>query len=586
MKKTLKEIAEGKGKQLFIESYTHTVKVEDIEKFTTPKLVESADGASFKARGVIKGVDISRYTENLNKRVYSKQLWENVKKKKMGEGSFSLMGHPEDEGNPQNICGVWHGLEIGESTPTSNLYMVGDNGSLMLEALEAGGKIGFSSVGFGELMEDGVTVNPNNFELERVGDWVLTPSQQVYATKENIPESYKKEDATASLEENFTNKGNNNIDINEVKTMDKIQEGTLKNQVRIAIKEAKDNENIAEAIMDLQEVQETVPTELKETHSKLDVVIAGLQEKLDNELVESKTKLSEKESENHDLKTKLDESTKQVEELTEKCTKLEAIVEKLNVEEIDEDKASKLAEDVQIAKENITLMEADLKQFEIDTEKRDYDISCLVEDREVMQSDIDRLVEEREEAAKTLSEKDELVAELEEKYNDILAHVRQLESELESELNIEVEKYVEKACDKKKESDDEDMDDEEDMSDTEGDDKEKDEKKEASDDDKDIKKDVDDKENSGQGEEGEEKKEKKKESVDVNSDVTDFYDKMVKEIPSISDIKEEILTAKSLMEAVEVIESFTKGGKSDEKIIKVSESKKDKRRPGFLNNRI
>ena len=78
-------------------------------------------------------------------------------------------------------------------------------------------------------MEDNQTVNPDTYELTRFGDWVMEPSQNVFATLENTIESkkiteskedVKKETADSaddeiisekdkSLDEGLTNKNSN-----------------------------------------------------------------------------------------------------------------------------------------------------------------------------------------------------------------------------------------------------------------------------------------------------------------------------------------------------------------------------------------
>ncbi|HNQ20696.1 MAG TPA: hypothetical protein PKI46_06515, partial [Bacteroidales bacterium] len=143
-------------------------------------------------------VDVSRFTENLNKRVYSKSLWENVIKnqKNIWEGSFALADHPADEGSFKDVMGVWSNLHINEATETvrADITFVGPYGQKAIEILEAGGKIGFSSSGFGDLKEDGKTVDESTYQIERIADCVLNPSQQVYGTiKDAIEESIDNE---------------------------------------------------------------------------------------------------------------------------------------------------------------------------------------------------------------------------------------------------------------------------------------------------------------------------------------------------------------------------------------------------------
>jgi|GEM_PF-6734222 len=71
------------------------------------------------------------------------------------------------------------------STILADCYLFGRNGQLIKDALDAGGSIGLSTVGFGDFLSDGITVDPNSYELERVGDFVLTPSAGVYGTADH-----------------------------------------------------------------------------------------------------------------------------------------------------------------------------------------------------------------------------------------------------------------------------------------------------------------------------------------------------------------------------------------------------------------
>ena len=148
-------------------------------------LVEASDGKKYETKKKYR-VDVSRFIENLNNRVYSKKLWENVigNQKHIWEGSFALADHPEDEGSFKDVMGVWSNLHINENTETvkADITFVGPYGAKAQEILEAGGKIGFSSSGFGDLKEDGKTVDENTYQIERIADCVLNPSQKVYGS--------------------------------------------------------------------------------------------------------------------------------------------------------------------------------------------------------------------------------------------------------------------------------------------------------------------------------------------------------------------------------------------------------------------
>lgn len=148
-------------------------------------LVEAADGKKYETKRKYR-VDVSRFTENLNNRIYNRNLWENVinKQKHIWEGSFALADHPEDEGSFKDVMGVWSNLHVNENTETvkADITFVGPYGAKAQEILEAGGKIGFSSSGFGDLKEDGKTVDESTYQIERIADCVLNPSQKVYGS--------------------------------------------------------------------------------------------------------------------------------------------------------------------------------------------------------------------------------------------------------------------------------------------------------------------------------------------------------------------------------------------------------------------
>ncbi len=214
-RKTLKEIAQEKGKHLFIESFSVTIPSTSIEVLTEGQrpLVESFQGEKFKAVAIVRNVPVTRFTENLNGRVYSKELWENVYRAKVAEGTLCLADHPGDDsdGSVKDIVGVWRNFKINESNCTADLYLVGKHGKHFLEVLQAGGKNGLSTVGFGELMEDERTVNPRTYELIRLSDWVLTPSQGVYAEQDNIDTN------SVSMSESVKTKVESNTNIIEEK---------------------------------------------------------------------------------------------------------------------------------------------------------------------------------------------------------------------------------------------------------------------------------------------------------------------------------------------------------------------------------
>ena len=136
-------------------------------------------------------VPISYYEKlNKNNRNYGKKLWENVRDKQRDTwlGSACLGDHPgkESDGDPKNICGVWLDMKLGESSPDGSgivyglLCPCGRLGEDLTDYLRKGGRVGTSSSGYGRLLSDGVTVDPDNYLIERLADWVLNPSQGTY----------------------------------------------------------------------------------------------------------------------------------------------------------------------------------------------------------------------------------------------------------------------------------------------------------------------------------------------------------------------------------------------------------------------
>ena len=123
---------------------------------------------------------------NLNGRVYTRELWDNVINKQQDnwKGLCGLSDHPEgdDPGQFKQSSIVWLDMMIDDLNKIVWAIgsFVGQYGHLAQEIIEAGGRIGFSSSGIGELMMDGKTVNPDTYQIERVADIVLNPSQGVY----------------------------------------------------------------------------------------------------------------------------------------------------------------------------------------------------------------------------------------------------------------------------------------------------------------------------------------------------------------------------------------------------------------------
>lgn len=123
---------------------------------------------------------------NINGRVYTDELWENVLNNQRDQWQYNtgLSDHPEDDGHFRDQGIVWldglkeNGIVFGIGA------LVGDVGKLAEQIMSVGGKIGFSTAGYGEVLAEGV-VDPNSYEIERFADLVLNPSQGVFGNSED-----------------------------------------------------------------------------------------------------------------------------------------------------------------------------------------------------------------------------------------------------------------------------------------------------------------------------------------------------------------------------------------------------------------
>ena len=144
---------------------------------------------------------IGRYDNlNGNKRIYPKQLWQNVmdKQRDTWQGIAGLADHPEKDDDPgdfKNSAVVWLDMEVPNDGVVYGIgRFVGPHGALAEEIIEAGGRIGLSSSGFGDVDKKNNTVDPNTYIIERLADVVINPSQDVYASVDctHTPEEFMK----------------------------------------------------------------------------------------------------------------------------------------------------------------------------------------------------------------------------------------------------------------------------------------------------------------------------------------------------------------------------------------------------------
>lgn len=252
----------------------------------TKLFMENNPVARLSEKTVFK-MPISRYDEeNANGRIYTKKLWENVinNQKEVWMGGLGLADHPEGdkEGSFKEASVVYLGLSLGESeNPGERLVFaecifVGKYGKLAEEILEAGGRVGFSSSGFGELEESNKkVVRPDTYMLERVADLVLNPSQNVFGTKNDAvlnreSTTNNKSESTKSLQEETQTM------IKESSTstgkFSKLEERKFRKDVTQFLAEAVNVINPSDRLSQLEEIQgyfsEGIATDLLDEVSK------------------------------------------------------------------------------------------------------------------------------------------------------------------------------------------------------------------------------------------------------------------------------------------------------------------------------
>lgn len=581
--KMYEDIAKQKGKQLFVEECSYILSPENAVIYDQLKLVEDTSGNKYSARGILKNVPVAKYNEkNANGRIYPVEIGKKIQEKKLCEGDDCFGNHADDEESVFDTVGVWHNYNLKENIGYADLYCIGEGGQLILEKAKAGGKIGFSTVSYGELKEDNVTVNPDTWESGHLADFVVSPSAGVYGTFENLQESVSIEKKDNILAESITNnmsKENNDSLIeyhNEEKRknimVDKLQEASLKNQIRVAIKEAKASTSIKEAIEDLKGIKETVPTELVESHAKIEQTISELTQKLEEQVHSTKEVLKEKENSLDEISAKYQTLEAAHNKLKEDYKKAEAIVSSL--------KESSKEDVIKIFESNEKLMKEDIQALLEEIINRDKDIKIFVEERKAMLDDL-KMYEKREkklrESLGTCQLKLKKKVKEDEEYDEIGSYgdadpedltlpepdedvldvdldsgeVYDMEADIEPIDSLGLDDDLDAEGLMNEEEDDEEDEDEEKME----------EEEEGSDEDEDDK------------EDDEDKKEKKEESKQkVLRVVYEHYKKAVKKNKKLEKVKKQILMSKSLIEAVKKIEAFERAKIKESEIISLKES--------------
>lgn len=300
-------------------------------------------------------------TVNGNHRRYPAKLWENVmnNQEDAWKGLCGLADHPTDDTDPgsfKNSSIVWLGMDIDKE---NNLVygigtFVGPYGHLAQEIIDAGGRVGFSSSGFGELEADGETVNPDTYQIERLADVVLNPSQSVYGVINNETnlgniEYTKKTVVNESVETPTENRIQENTHMdaeNGVKSA--LQKAEEKELRRLVNKYLKENLEIINPCKQLEDLQ-TIMGYIKEGQ------LTDLEADVETRLAEAQKKIEE--AVERDTNAKLQETTVTV---TEDAPQTEITVQsngdtvvKVDEEPVEEPAPSPVTDDAVVGPEEI-----------------------------------------------------------------------------------------------------------------------------------------------------------------------------------------------------------------------------------------
>lgn len=395
--------------------------------------------------------------ENFNERIYPVTLWERVIKNKMGEGSYGLMDHPEDEGSVKDRWCVWHNVQMNENKDIAyaDAYLFGRWGKEVHEGIKAGGKVGLSTVGFGEFMEDNKTINPETYELERVSDFVLNPSYDVFGTQEDLindskkTEEVLKKNTTINID-NKTPTDNGKIQkVDEKREIDKMDEKAKKLfetnfrlQVKTNLKGIDSQKDLYKKKVELEEVlnyfQEDFANDLKKE----------VEDRLVSVNKELKT-LAEKGTQLDSINDSVKEKDKKIEELegqvVEKDKQIKEITNKYNnaVELCDgtKDFCLKLQEKLDKKDETIRIKEAEKNGMVSPADYKEISVYC-----EQIEEELEEVKKENSELKKQLvkSKKEESTSEeTENKKEKQEESEEKTHNELKFRNDAEVLKYYE-----------------------------------------------------------------------------------------------------------------------------------------------
>ena len=444
-----------KKKLKLVESFSYSIPKDKLQetillKSDNKKLVESLNeqlnleinpSEPFKCYAVIKDIPVTRFTLNANNRIYTKKLWQKVQQKGSAERSFCHANHSEDDGDVTKFFAVWHNFRVLDDICVADLYVVDNEiGRSLVGLLLAGGLIHFSSFGFGDMLydefgEETQYVDPDCYELMRLGDWVSVSSQNVITTidenaigiqpktesKENLGE---KVDPKQSVEEQINHENleskNNFLESNNTnnKTMEKnimneseneIKLDYWKNRVKVAIKESAEKleaNKFNESLAIMSEVKNVVPVTLKDLHEKIESNILTINSK----------------------------QTEVVKNLQENLPKIMEEIEALKKENVDLKKIAEVA--VKQTKE--------VKKEQIEGELVSDDPEATVEEvADSIETKVDELIQATEVLTDVIDQKDEVITDLQDQVMELEADVQASSIEAEVVLASAEEKVSE-----------------------------------------------------------------------------------------------------------------------------------------------
>ena len=223
----------------FVETFT--VAPRSIIKIT--KLSEEVQKIPLSDGSVVRCVGAYTFpisvpgVKNLNNRIYGADLFERIIAEGQGERRFGLCDHAAEnseqpDGSVKHTFCVWRNLRFSEDRKLilADCYLFGEDGQRFQDAVDASGLPGFSMVGYGDFLKDGITIDPASYILDHPADWVLNPSAQVYGSLDDAIEiqQEKTDGKEKPLQEN----------IEMSKKLEQLQETTFRKQVQFLRRQA------------------------------------------------------------------------------------------------------------------------------------------------------------------------------------------------------------------------------------------------------------------------------------------------------------------------------------------------------------